>query len=40
MKKWGNCRKQFVFVARSCVCFQISGVHSKMSAKSAKKKSE
>jgi hypothetical protein len=21
VKKWGNCRKQFTFVARSCACF-------------------
>ncbi len=36
MKKlWGNCQKQFVFVTRSCTCFQSFGDHSNMSAENA-----
>jgi hypothetical protein len=34
-KKWGNCRKQFAFVARSYLCFQSFGVHNNMNAESA-----
>jgi hypothetical protein len=34
-KNWGNCQKQFVFVARSCAHFPSFGVHNNMSAKSA-----
>jgi hypothetical protein len=33
--KPGNCRKQFVFIVRSCVHFQSFGVHSNMSAENA-----
>jgi hypothetical protein len=34
-KKWGNCKKQLAFVARSCAHFQSFGIHSNMSAESA-----
>ncbi len=35
-KKWGNDRKQFVFVVGSCACFQSSRVHNNMSVKNWK----
>jgi hypothetical protein len=34
-KKWGNRRKQFVFVVRSCARFQSFGVHNNMTVESA-----
>ncbi len=34
-KKWGNCQKQFVFVARSCAHFPSFGVHNSISVESA-----
>jgi hypothetical protein len=35
MKKKGNCHKQIVFVAGSCMHFQSFGVHNNMNAESA-----
>ncbi len=32
--KWGNCQKQFVFVAGSCAHVQSFGIHNSMSVKS------
>ncbi len=34
-KKWGNCRKLFLFITKGCEHFRSFGVHSSVSAKNA-----